>query len=55
LSLPVEDRYLKTRSELRDQLTMLLGGRTAEEVIFGDPTTGAADDIERATRSPGPW
>ncbi len=50
LSLPQEDRYLKTRSELRDQLTMLLGGRTAEEVIFGDPTTGAADDIERATQ-----
>ena len=50
LSLPLEDRYLKTRSELRDQLTMLLGGRTAEEVIFGDPTTGAADDIERASQ-----
>jgi cell division protease FtsH len=50
LSLPQEDRYLKSRSELRDQLTMLLGGRTAEEVIFGDPTTGAADDIERATQ-----
>jgi cell division protease FtsH len=49
LALPTEDKYLRTRSELRDQLAMLLGGRTAEELIFGDPTTGAADDIERAT------
>ncbi|MFP4513181.1 MAG: ATP-dependent zinc metalloprotease FtsH [Acidimicrobiales bacterium] len=49
LALPTEDKYLRTRSELRDQLTMLLGGRTAEELVFGDPTTGAADDIERAT------
>jgi cell division protease FtsH len=49
LALPTEDKYLRTRGELRDQLAMLLGGRTAEELIFGDPTTGAADDIERAT------
>jgi cell division protease FtsH len=49
LALPTEDKYLRTRAELRDQLAMLLGGRTAEELIFGDPTTGAADDIERAT------
>jgi cell division protease FtsH len=49
LSLPTEDRFLQTRSELRDELAMLLGGRTAEELIFGDPTTGAANDIERAT------
>jgi cell division protease FtsH len=49
LALPTEDKYLRTRSELRDQLAMLLGGRTAEELIFGDPTTGAADDIDRAT------
>jgi cell division protease FtsH len=49
LSLPVEDRYTRSRAELQDQLAMLLGGRTAEEMIFGDPTTGAADDIERAT------
>jgi hypothetical protein len=49
LALPTEDKYLRTRSELRDELAMLLGGRTAEELIFGDPTTGAADDIERAT------
>ncbi len=50
LALPVEDKYLRTRSELRDQLAMLLGGRTAEELTFGDPTTGAADDIEKATQ-----
>jgi cell division protease FtsH len=50
LALPLEDKYLQTRSELRDELSMLLGGRTAEELIFGDPTTGAADDIERATQ-----
>ena len=49
LSLPVEDRYTSSRAELRDQLAMLMGGRTAEEIIFGDPTTGAADDIDRAT------
>ena len=49
LALPTQDRYLHARSELRDQISMLLGGRAAEELIFGDPTTGAADDIERAT------
>ena len=47
LALPEEDRYLKTRSELTDTMAMLLGGRTAEEVIFGEPTTGASDDIDR--------
>jgi cell division protease FtsH len=50
LALPTEDKYLVTRSELRDQLAMLMGGRTAEELIFADPTTGAADDIEKATQ-----
>ncbi|MCB0995280.1 MAG: ATP-dependent zinc metalloprotease FtsH [Acidimicrobiales bacterium] len=50
LALPEQDKYLKTRSQLRDELAMLLGGRTAEEMIFGDPTTGAADDIDRATK-----
>jgi cell division protease FtsH len=49
LALPVEDKYLKTRGELVDTMTMLLGGRTAEELIFGEPTTGASDDIERCT------
>jgi cell division protease FtsH len=50
LTLPTEDKYLVTRTELVDELTMLLGGRTAEELIFADPTTGAANDIERATK-----
>ncbi len=49
LSLPTEDRFLVRRSELRAQLAMLLGGRAAEELVFVDPTTGARDDIDRAT------
>jgi len=49
LALPTEDKYLKTRTELVDSMTMLLGGRTAEELVFGEPTTGASDDIERCT------
>jgi cell division protease FtsH len=49
LALPETDRHLQTRSALRDELAMLLGGRTAEETVFGDPTTGAQNDIERAT------
>jgi len=50
LALPTEDKYLTSRSALRDQLAMLMGGRTAEELIFQDPTTGASNDIERATQ-----
>ena len=49
LTLPTEDKFLVTRSELTDELAMLLGGRTAEELIFADPTTGAQNDIDRAT------
>jgi cell division protease FtsH len=49
LALPTEDRYSETRSGLRDRLAMLLGGRTAEELIFSEITTGASNDIERAT------
>jgi cell division protease FtsH len=49
LALPVEDRYLRTRTELEDSMAMLLGGRTAEELVFGEITTGASDDIERCT------
>lgn len=49
LALPTHDKYLSRRSELVDQLAMLLGGRTAEEIIFADPTSGAANDIEKAT------
>ena len=50
LTLPEEDKFLMTREELIDELTMLLGGRVAEELIVGDITTGAANDIERATK-----
>ena len=49
LALPTEDRYITRRSEMVDRLAMMLGGRTAEELIFKDPSTGAADDIEKAT------
>jgi cell division protease FtsH len=49
LSLPMEDKYSYTRNELRDRIAVLMGGRTAEELIFGDFTTGAANDIEKAT------
>ncbi len=50
LTLPVEDKYLITRSELVDELAMLLGGRVSEEMIFNDITTGDQNDIERATK-----
>src|SRR6058998_934921 len=46
---PTEDRYLMTRAELLDRLDVLLGGRTAEELVFGDVSTGAQDDLQRAT------
>jgi cell division protease FtsH len=47
---PNEDKFLVSRAEMMDQLAMLLGGRTSEELVFHEPTTGAADDIEKATR-----
>ena len=47
LNLPAEDRYLKTREELLDYMTVLLGGRVAEEIVFGAITTGASDDLAR--------
>ena len=47
LNLPEEDRYLKTREELIDFMTMLLGGRASEQLVFGSITTGAADDLKR--------
>ncbi|WP_462185854.1 MULTISPECIES: ATP-dependent zinc metalloprotease FtsH [unclassified Frankia] len=50
MQLPLEDKYLSTRSEMLDRLAVLLGGRTAEELVFHDPTTGASDDIEKATQ-----
>ena len=49
LSLPTEDRYTRTQAELTDRLAMFLGGRAAEALVFDEITTGAADDIERAT------
>lgn len=49
LSLPTEDRYLQTAGELRGRMAMMLGGRTAEEIVVGEVTTGAADDIERVS------
>src|SRR5579884_4248719 len=49
LSLPTEDRFLTSRSALMDQLAMILGGRAAEELVFNEITTGAANDLERAT------
>ena len=47
--MPVDDKYSTTRNEILDQLAYALGGRVAEEMIFHDPTTGAANDIEKAT------
>ncbi len=47
MNLPDEDRYLKTREELIDFMTMLLGGRVAEQIVFASITTGAADDVRR--------
>ena len=50
LTLPTEDRYLVTKSELTDELAMLLGGRVTENMIFHDITTGAQDDLDRTTK-----
>src|SRR5882724_3797879 len=47
--LPLEDRYLLTRSELEDRIAVLLGGRAAEEVVYGEISTGAHNDLERST------
>jgi cell division protease FtsH len=49
LNLPEEDRYIRTREELIDEITMLLAGRAAEQVVFGRISTGAANDLERVT------
>lgn len=49
LQMPTEDRFLMSEAELRDQIATLLGGRAAEEVVFGSITTGAANDLQRAT------
>ncbi|MBV9823139.1 MAG: cell division protein FtsH, partial [Actinobacteria bacterium] len=50
LVLPLEDRYTQTRAEILDQLVYALGGRAAEELVFHEPTTGASNDIEKATQ-----
>ena len=49
LQVPLEDRYLMTRSELFDKICGLLGGRAAEDLVFGDVSTGAANDLQRVT------
>ena len=49
LQLPTEDRYLLTRTELENRIAVLLGGRAAEELVFGEASTGAADDLQKAT------
>ena len=50
LQLPTEDRYLMTKTELENRLKVLLGGRGAEEIVFGEISTGAQNDLERATQ-----
>ncbi|HEX9411722.1 MAG TPA: ATP-dependent zinc metalloprotease FtsH [Actinomycetota bacterium] len=50
LTLPLEDKFLVRRQELIDELAMLLGGRVTEELVFGDITTGAQNDLDRATK-----
>jgi cell division protease FtsH len=51
ISLPREDRYLTTRTALMDQLAAVLGGRAAEEIVFNEVTTGAANDLEKVTHT----
>lgn len=50
LQLPVEDRYLITKTEILDRITVALAGRVAEEMVFGEISTGASDDLEKATK-----
>jgi cell division protease FtsH len=49
ISMPQEDRFLTTRAELNDNMAMTLGGRAAEEIVFGEITTGASNDLEKVT------
>ena len=51
MSLPTEDRYLISREELKQQIAGMMGGRVSEEIIFGDITSGAENDIQRATQT----
>ena len=48
--MPTSDRYSESRNQLLDQMAYAMGGRTAEEIVFHDPTTGASNDIEKATK-----
>lgn len=50
LNMPLEDRYLMTKEELQDSLAAILGGRAAEEIVFGEISTGAANDLQQATQ-----
>ena len=50
MAMPEEDRYLQHKAKFEDDLAYALGGRAAEELIFGDITTGAANDLERVTK-----
>jgi cell division protease FtsH len=49
LQLPTEERFLNSKDDLEGQIATLLGGRSAEEIVFGEVTTGAANDLQRAT------
>jgi cell division protease FtsH len=49
MQLPVQEKFLSTKAELDDQLAILLGGRVAEEIVFGDISSGASNDLERAS------
>ena len=49
MQFPTEDRFLMTMSELKNKIAVLLGGRAAEEVIYGEVSTGAQDDLRKAT------
>jgi cell division protease FtsH len=51
ISLPTEDKFLTSRAELTDTMAMTLGGRAAEEIIFGEITTGASNDLEKVTET----
>jgi cell division protease FtsH len=51
ISMPSEDKFLTTRAELQDTMAMTLGGRAAEEIVFGEITTGASNDLEKVTAS----
>jgi cell division protease FtsH len=51
ISLPTEDKFLTTRAELNDTMAMTLGGRAAEEIVFGEITTGASNDLEKVTET----